>query len=265
MPEHRPHAWNPGPHRRRRPDRPGPRPRARCSAASGRASSTRPPGPAQASRAMVVQARTLELYRQLGLAEAVIDRGIRVEALHLREAGAEVARVSLRDLGAGLSPYPFALSYPAGRPRALPGRAPARRRHRGRVEHRADRLHRGRRRHPRHAPPRRRRDRSRRAPISAAATARIAGCGRRSGSASPAAPMASSSTSPMSRLAGPFQPRPLASTCATRLRADAAGAQPRHEPADRRRPRRARRPPRPGLRGSPRRMPRRCSACASSR
>ena len=69
-------------------------------------------GPGEASRAMVVQARTLELYRQLGIAEAVIDRGIKVEALHLREAGAEVAHVSLKDLGEGLSPYPFALSYP---------------------------------------------------------------------------------------------------------------------------------------------------------
>jgi 2-polyprenyl-6-methoxyphenol hydroxylase-like FAD-dependent oxidoreductase len=69
-------------------------------------------GPGQASRAMVVQARTLELYRPLGLAEEVIARGIKVEALHLRGSGTEVARVSLRDLGAGLSPYPFALSYP---------------------------------------------------------------------------------------------------------------------------------------------------------
>ncbi|TDH61516.1 monooxygenase [Dankookia rubra] len=69
-------------------------------------------GPGTASRAMVVQARTLELYRQLGLAEAVIDRGIKVEALHLRETAAEVAQVSLQDLGKGLSPYPFALSFP---------------------------------------------------------------------------------------------------------------------------------------------------------
>ncbi|WP_431271545.1 FAD-dependent monooxygenase [Dankookia sp. P2] len=73
-------------------------------------------GPGQASRAMVVQARTLRLYRPLGLAEAVVARGIRVEALRLREAEAggtvEVAQISLRDLGEGLSPYPFALSYP---------------------------------------------------------------------------------------------------------------------------------------------------------
>src|SRR5690242_1143744 len=69
-------------------------------------------GPGEASRAMVVQARTLELYRQLGLAEAVVARGIPIEAAHLREAGEEVARISLKDMGHGLSPYPFALSFP---------------------------------------------------------------------------------------------------------------------------------------------------------
>ncbi|MFC7475389.1 FAD-dependent monooxygenase [Dankookia sp. GCM10030260] len=69
-------------------------------------------GPGEASRAMVVQARTLELYRPLGLAEAVIARGIKVEALHLRGAGAEVAQVSLHAMGEGLSRYPFVLSFP---------------------------------------------------------------------------------------------------------------------------------------------------------
>ena len=69
-------------------------------------------GPGEASRAMVVQARTLELYRPLGLAGGAIDRGIKVEALHLLEAGAEVAQVSLHAMGEGLSPYPFALSLP---------------------------------------------------------------------------------------------------------------------------------------------------------
>ena len=69
-------------------------------------------GPGQASRAMVLQARTLEFYQQLGLAGAVVARGIRVETAHFREHGHEVATLSLRDVGAGLSPYPFALSFP---------------------------------------------------------------------------------------------------------------------------------------------------------
>ncbi|MBL6454911.1 FAD-dependent monooxygenase [Belnapia sp. T6] len=70
------------------------------------------PGPGRASRAMAVQARTLELYRRLGIADAVLAGGIPVRAVHLREEGAEVAQFSLEDFGQGLSPYPFALAFP---------------------------------------------------------------------------------------------------------------------------------------------------------
>ena len=69
-------------------------------------------GPGLASRAMVVQARTLEFYRQLGFAEAVVAAGVPMAAIHLREDGEEVARVSFAAMGAGISPYPFALCYP---------------------------------------------------------------------------------------------------------------------------------------------------------
>ena len=69
-------------------------------------------GPGLASRAMVLQARTLEFYGQLGLAEAVIGRGIPVQTAHFCEHGKEVASLSLRDAGAGISPYPNALSFP---------------------------------------------------------------------------------------------------------------------------------------------------------
>lgn len=68
-------------------------------------------GPGQASRAMVVQARSLELYDQLGLAEEVIAQGIIVERGHLREGGREIATLDFRELGAGLSPYPYPLCY----------------------------------------------------------------------------------------------------------------------------------------------------------
>lgn len=69
-------------------------------------------GPGQASRAMVVQARTLEFYRQLGFAEEVIRKGIKVERIHLREGDREAATFKLADMGEGISPYPFALSFP---------------------------------------------------------------------------------------------------------------------------------------------------------
>jgi 2-polyprenyl-6-methoxyphenol hydroxylase-like FAD-dependent oxidoreductase len=69
-------------------------------------------GPGQSSRAMVVHARTLEFYRQLGFARQVQDLGIPLHALHLRDHGADTTRINLGDIGAGLSPYPFVLSFP---------------------------------------------------------------------------------------------------------------------------------------------------------
>lgn len=69
-------------------------------------------GPGQASRAMAVHARTLEFYRQLGFADTVVELGIRIEAIHLREDGHDIAELPLKDIGAGLSPYPFVLAFP---------------------------------------------------------------------------------------------------------------------------------------------------------
>lgn len=69
-------------------------------------------GPGQASRAMAVHARTLEFYRQLGFADEVVDKGIKIENIHWRVHGHLVSEVSLKDFGEGLSPYPFVLSFP---------------------------------------------------------------------------------------------------------------------------------------------------------
>jgi 2-polyprenyl-6-methoxyphenol hydroxylase-like FAD-dependent oxidoreductase len=69
-------------------------------------------GPGQASRAMAVHARTLEFYRQLGFADVVINQGIPIASLHLREDGQDIAQLPLNDIGAGLSPYPFVLAFP---------------------------------------------------------------------------------------------------------------------------------------------------------
>jgi 2-polyprenyl-6-methoxyphenol hydroxylase-like FAD-dependent oxidoreductase len=69
-------------------------------------------GPGTASRAMIVHARTLEFYRQLGIAEEVVASGVRVERLRLREHGDEIATFPVGDIGSGLSPYPFILTLP---------------------------------------------------------------------------------------------------------------------------------------------------------
>ena len=69
-------------------------------------------GPGETSRAMVVQARTLEFYRQLGFADEVVGQGLKVERLALRRAGRLRGAVPFGDFGAGISHFPFALSFP---------------------------------------------------------------------------------------------------------------------------------------------------------
>jgi 2-polyprenyl-6-methoxyphenol hydroxylase-like FAD-dependent oxidoreductase len=69
-------------------------------------------GPGQASRAMAVQARTLEFYHQLGFAGETVRRGIKVDGLRLWEGNREVGGFKLGNIGEGLSPFPFILSFP---------------------------------------------------------------------------------------------------------------------------------------------------------
>lgn len=68
--------------------------------------------PGTTSRALAVQARTLESYRQLGIADAVVEGGVRVKGVNLWVEGERVARMPIDALGRGLSPYAFALIYP---------------------------------------------------------------------------------------------------------------------------------------------------------
>jgi len=68
--------------------------------------------PGTTSRALAVQARTLELYRQLDLANAVVERGHKVPAVNLWARGARAARVSFGSIGEHLTPFPFLEIYP---------------------------------------------------------------------------------------------------------------------------------------------------------
>src|SRR3979411_728194 len=63
--------------------------------------------PGTTSRALAVQARTLELYRQLDLAETVVARGHKVPAINLWVKGEQAARLAFEVIGSGLTPYPF--------------------------------------------------------------------------------------------------------------------------------------------------------------
>ena len=61
-------------------------------------------GRGEHSRAMVVQARTLEFYRQYGFADEMIEQGVVAGAAHLREGGddgrgREVVRSASRTWG----------------------------------------------------------------------------------------------------------------------------------------------------------------------
>jgi len=61
------------------------------------------------SRAIAVQARTLEFYRQLGIADEVIAQGLRLEALNFWVAGHRLTRLPFGEVAGGKSPYPFIL------------------------------------------------------------------------------------------------------------------------------------------------------------
>src|SRR5690242_21437332 len=57
--------------------------------------------PGTTSRALAVQARTLELYQPLGLTAAVVEGGVRVIAVNFWFRGRRVARAVFGDGGVG--------------------------------------------------------------------------------------------------------------------------------------------------------------------
>jgi 2-polyprenyl-6-methoxyphenol hydroxylase-like FAD-dependent oxidoreductase len=66
-------------------------------------------GPALQSRALGVQARTLEIYSHLGIAGRALELGKRATGAHIWAGGRLSARVPLGDIGRDLSPYPYLL------------------------------------------------------------------------------------------------------------------------------------------------------------
>ena len=68
--------------------------------------------PGTTSRALAVQARTLELYQQLDLTEAVIARGHKIPAVNLWVKGEKAARLMFENVGSGLTAYPFLHIFP---------------------------------------------------------------------------------------------------------------------------------------------------------
>src|SRR5438309_11600282 len=58
--------------------------------------------PGTTSRALAVQARTLELYNQIGLAEAVVERGRKITAVNVWVRAERAARAVFCELGTGI-------------------------------------------------------------------------------------------------------------------------------------------------------------------
>jgi len=68
--------------------------------------------PGTTSRALAVQARTMELYRQLGLTDSVLEQGHKVPAVNLWVKGEQRAHLGFGAVGGDLTPYPFLHIFP---------------------------------------------------------------------------------------------------------------------------------------------------------
>jgi len=71
------------------------------------------------SKAIGVQARTLEIYDQIGLADDLVARGWLANKVRLVEGGEVRGEIDLTNLGSGMSPFPFLLIVEQGKHEAL--------------------------------------------------------------------------------------------------------------------------------------------------
>jgi 2-polyprenyl-6-methoxyphenol hydroxylase-like FAD-dependent oxidoreductase len=69
----------------------------------------RHPGPSLQTRALGVQARTLEIYARLGIADRALELGKRGHGANMWSEGRRVGHVSFGDAGAMSTPYPYIL------------------------------------------------------------------------------------------------------------------------------------------------------------
>lgn len=70
------------------------------------------PNLSTATRALVVHARTLETYDQLGLGESALHLGRPALGINVWSNGRHRARVGFDDMGRGISPHPYAFVLP---------------------------------------------------------------------------------------------------------------------------------------------------------
>jgi 2-polyprenyl-6-methoxyphenol hydroxylase-like FAD-dependent oxidoreductase len=68
-------------------------------------------GPTDQSKALAVQARSLEIYRQLGIIDKVVPAGKQAGGMVLNQDGKQIASLSLADVGNKQTPFPYVLLY----------------------------------------------------------------------------------------------------------------------------------------------------------
>jgi len=68
--------------------------------------------PGTTSRAMVMHARNLEFYHQMGIDQMAIDGGLEMKDINLWIRGKQAARLPIGDIGVRYSPYPYVLIFP---------------------------------------------------------------------------------------------------------------------------------------------------------
>lgn len=68
-------------------------------------------GPTDQSKALAMQARSLEIYRQLGIIDKVIKGGKQAEGVIFNNDKKEIASLSLTNVGKGQTPFPYILMY----------------------------------------------------------------------------------------------------------------------------------------------------------
>jgi 2-polyprenyl-6-methoxyphenol hydroxylase-like FAD-dependent oxidoreductase len=71
------------------------------------------------SKAIGVQARTLEIYEQIGLADKLIDLGLKAQKARMIVGGEVRGEVDFSDIGKGMSSYPYVLIVEQGKHESL--------------------------------------------------------------------------------------------------------------------------------------------------
>jgi 2-polyprenyl-6-methoxyphenol hydroxylase-like FAD-dependent oxidoreductase len=68
-------------------------------------------GPTNQSKALAVQARSLEIYRQMGIVDKALQGGKQANGMVMHQEGKEVTSISLTDVGKQQTPFPFVHLY----------------------------------------------------------------------------------------------------------------------------------------------------------